>query len=112
MNSKSKLTKKILMDTIIPEECINLIINELNENEKRSTNYEYLDSLKITFGKHINKTYGYLVRNEPCYCLWLVKNNINPHSKITKELQRYLSINGNSFKSLKYKNHYKKKYYY
>ncbi len=112
MNTKSKITKKILMNTLIPEECIHLIINKLNENEKRANNYDYLDNLKITFGKHRNKTYGYLTRNEPCYCLWLVENNINPHSKITKELQRYLSINGTSYRSLKYKNHFKKKYYY
>ena len=112
MNTKSKITKKILMDTIIPEECINLIINELNDNEKRANNYDYLDNLKITFGKHKDKTFGYLSRNEPEYCLWLVKNDINPHRKITKELQRYLSINGNCNRSLKYKNHYKKKYYY
>ena len=106
MNTKSKITKSILMNTIIPEECINVIIKELNDNEKRANNYHYLDNLKITFGKHKNKTFGYLTRNEPHYCLWLVENDINPHKKITKELKRYLSINGRSYKSLKYKNHY------
>ena len=112
MNSKSKLTKKILMDTIIPEDCLNIIINELNENDERAINYKYLEKLKITFGKHRDKTFGYLVRNEPCYCLWIVKNNINPHNKITKDLKNYLQKEGNNYKKMKYKNHYKKKYYY
>ncbi len=112
MNTKSKITKKILMDSILPENIIDNIINELNNNEKRANNYDYLDNLKITFGKHKNKTFGFLSRNEPEYCLWLIKNNINPHKNITKDLQRYLSINGNSYRRLKYKNHYKKKYYY
>ena len=112
MDTKSFITKKILMDTILPEGIIDNIINELNNNEERANNNNYIGSKEISFGKHKGKTYFEIVSKYPSYALWIQKNNINPYRDITKNIMDYLKIKGNNYKNMKYKNHFKKKYYY
>ena len=88
MNTKSKITKKILMDTILPEEAIHIIIDKLNENEDKLDNIGYLLRKKLTFGKHIGKTLGYVARNKPYYIDWLYNNEINPHNNLPRKMLR------------------------
>lgn len=113
MDTKSIITKKILMDTILPENAIDNIINELNINDDKANNYNYIGHEKrITFGKHKGKTYFEIASKYPTYALWIYDKKINPHRNITKEIMRYLKHKGTDYKNMKYKNHYKKKYYY
>jgi hypothetical protein len=100
MDRKSKITKKILSDTILPNDAIDLIIDKLNENEKKLEDKEYLESLKISFGKHRGKTYGFLARNYPTYIIWLYNKEINPFNDINRKVLRhfyYLAVDYNEY---------------
>ena len=91
MDTKSIITKKILMNTILPENAIDNIINELNINDDKANNYNYIAHEKrITFGKHKGKTYFEIASKYPTYALWIYDKKINPHRNITKEIMRYL----------------------
>ena len=84
-------TKKLLNKTILNEDVIEIITNELIENDNRANNIFYLKKKKITFGKHRDKTFGYLLDYHPRYCHWIISNNINPHKNITKELKDFIN---------------------
>lgn len=108
----SNITRTLLNKTILCDYPIELIINELNENNKRSDDLEYYETKKITFGKHKNKTFGYLARNIPHYIIWLYDNDINPHKNISRKFIRHYYYLARDYRRMKYQNHFKKKYYY
>jgi hypothetical protein len=113
MDTKSIITKKILMKSILPENAIDNIINELNINDEKAHSNNYIGHKKtISFGKHKGKSYFDIVSQFPTYALWIYDKKINPHRDITKDIMRYLYQKGTDYKFMKYKNHYKKKYYY
>ena len=108
----SNITRTLLNKTILCDYPIELIINELNENEKRSNNTQIYETKKISFGKHKNKKFGYLARNEPDYLIWLYEKKINPHNNINRKLIKHYYYIAKDYRSMKYKNNFKKKYYY
>ena len=77
MDTKSKITKKILMDTILPENAIDNIINELNINDDKANNDNYIGHKKrITFGKHKGKKYFEIASKYQNFCDRIVRSNI------------------------------------
>ena len=102
--NKLYYTKKILNKTILNEDVIEIITNELIENDRRFNDINYLKKKVITFGKHRDKTYEYLIQHHPRYCNWIIKNNINPHKNMNNVLMKYMYE-----KTKKYRNFYYKK---